>query len=25
MQKLGTYVSIGVFFIIGYGIWKFEK
>ena len=25
MQKLGTFVSIGVFFIIGYGIWKFEK
>ena len=25
MQKLGTYGSIGVFFIIGYGIWKFEK
>ena len=25
MQKLGTFVSIGVFLIIGYGIWKFEK
>ena len=25
MQKLGTFVSIGVFFVIGYGIWKFEK
>jgi len=24
-QKLGTYGSIGIFFIIGYGIWKFEK
>jgi len=25
MQKLGTLVSMGVFLIIGYGIWKFEK
>ena len=25
MQKLGTFVSIGVFLIIGYGIWKFKK
>jgi len=25
MQKLGAFVSIGVFLILGYGIWKFEK
>ncbi|MBY9017752.1 MAG: hypothetical protein KGD66_02870 [Candidatus Lokiarchaeota archaeon] len=25
MQKLGTFVSIGVFFILGYGIWKYEE
>jgi len=25
MQKLGAFVSIGVFLIIGYGIWKLEK
>ena len=25
MQKLGTFVSIGVFFVLGYAIWKIEK
>jgi lipid-A-disaccharide synthase-like uncharacterized protein len=25
MQKLGIFVSMGVFLILGYGIWKFEK
>jgi hypothetical protein len=25
MQKLGTFVSIAIFFVLGYAIWKFKK